>query len=147
PPLIQIRKFTVHAGIWGLFQTPKRVSTVRLEGLQIHMPPRQEKEKEPHDGERDKKRSSPVVIAEIIADGTLLKMLPRDAGKLPLEFQIHRLRLESVGIDRPMNFRAALRNPKPVGEIEATGRFGPWEADEPSDTPVSGDYTFQNANL
>jgi hypothetical protein len=46
-----------------------------------------------------------------------------------------------------MSFRATLINAKPPGEIQSTGKFGPWQAHEPGLTPVSGRYTFQNADL
>jgi hypothetical protein len=35
----------------------------------------------------------------------------------------------------------------PRGEIETTGRFGPWQPDVPSLTPVAGNYTFTHADL
>ena len=34
----------------------------------------------------------------------------------------------------------------PEGTIETSGAFGPWQKDEPGDTPIAGDYTFA-ANL
>ena len=37
--------------------------------------------------------------------------------------------------------------PKPPGQIHSVGSFGPWSADEPGDTPLAGDYTFDNADL
>ena len=46
-----------------------------------------------------------------------------------------------------MSYRATLKNAKPPGLIEATGGFGPWQSDEPSETPVSGSYTFRDADL
>jgi hypothetical protein len=148
PPLISIRKFSVDAGFLGLLSSPKRARRVRLEGLQIHVPPRRAKESTDDDPERGKVRHiPPFVIEEIIADGTLLKILPKKAGKQPLTFEIYRLTMHSVGVDRPMSFRATLTNPKPPGQIQSNGEFGPWVGDEPSLTPVSGTYTFQNADL
>ena len=44
-------------------------------------------------------------------------------------------------------FEAALTNPQPRGEIKTQGTFGPWQADEPSQTPVRGEYVFDAANL
>ena len=63
-----------------------------------------------------------------MADGTILRVLPRKSGKEPLEFEIRRLHLHSVGIDRPMEFDAELSNAKPPGSIHSHGRFGPWAA-------------------
>jgi hypothetical protein len=46
-----------------------------------------------------------------------------------------------------MRYEASLTNPKPPGQIHSTGEFGPWAADEPGDTPLKGDYTFDKADL
>ena len=46
-----------------------------------------------------------------------------------------------------MLYNAALTNPRPPGAIHAVGSFGPWNAEEPGDTPLSGNYTFEKADL
>ena len=46
-----------------------------------------------------------------------------------------------------MKFQASLLNAKPPGLIHSNGEFGPWNPDEPGDTPLSGKYTFRDANL
>jgi hypothetical protein len=46
-----------------------------------------------------------------------------------------------------MHFNADLTNPKPVGNVLSSGSFGPWQADSPRDTPVSGSYSFKHADL
>ena len=54
PPLITIRRASASMGIFGLFQSPKRVRELRVEGLQIHVPPRDEDRPE---SDRDRERS------------------------------------------------------------------------------------------
>jgi hypothetical protein len=46
-----------------------------------------------------------------------------------------------------MHFEANLTNPKPVGNILSSGSFGPWQPDNPRDTPVNGTYSFRDADL
>ncbi len=46
-----------------------------------------------------------------------------------------------------MKFRATLTNPTPPGLIQSEGSFGPWDRDDPSQTPVAGTYTFTDADL
>ena len=149
PPMITIRRASAKMGIVGLLQSPRHVAEVTFEGLQIQIPPHGEEKPE---NNRGRVRPGPqprsrLVIDNIVANGAILRVLPKTAGKQPLEFDIQRLHLHSVGIDRPMEFEAELRNAKPPGSIRTHGRFGPWAADEPGDTPVSGDYTFQEADL
>jgi hypothetical protein len=55
--------------------------------------------------------------------------------------------LESAGKDEAMDYEAALTNAQPPGEILSKGKFGPWAADEPGDTPLSGKYNFNDADL
>jgi hypothetical protein len=144
PPFMTIRSFSAETGLHDLLLVPWHLQSVRLEGLSIVIPPRgQPHQPPPH-------HRSPLpdfLINDIQADGTELTILPRKPGKLPLTFDIQRLRLHTVGKNRPLLFDAKLLNPKPPGEITSRGNFGPWRADEPGLTAVSGQYTFQNADL
>jgi hypothetical protein len=87
------------------------------------------------------------VLDEVIADGATLEVAPTDPAKDPLTFDIARLTLRTVGIRRPMAFHAELTNPKPPGLIRSDGRFGPWNAESPSDSSLYGNYTFRDADL
>lgn len=141
PPLFTIRKFTAHANLLGLLA--RHVSSVQLEGLDIHIPPRQDNAEQ----RKPQKKPTRFVIDEIIADGTMLTTIPRDSWKEPLEFQIQHLRLYGGGPADPMKFDAVLMNAKPPGEIRSSGTFGPWDQEEPGGTPVAGKYTFRDADL
>jgi hypothetical protein len=146
-PLIEVASFEVQSGIWGFLQRPRRFKSVTLDGLKISIPPRS-----PHDRESGRAAAAqttegPVVIDEVIARNAELLLIPRRADKDPKRFEIYDLHLDSVGFNRAMPFRATLTNPIPKGLIKATGSFGPWRAPEPGDTPVGGQYTFENADL
>jgi AsmA-like C-terminal region len=47
----------------------------------------------------------------------------------------------------PWEFVAKLTNPTPPGQIQTRGTFGPWQADDPASTPLTGQYTFKDADL
>jgi hypothetical protein len=144
PPFMAIRNFSAETGLHELLLVPWHVQSVRLEGLSIVVPPRGQPRQSPLH------HRSPLpdfLIEEIQADGTQLTVLARKPGKLPLFFDIQRLRLHTVGKDRSLLFDAKLVNPKPPGEIESRGNFGPWSKDEPGLTAVSGQYSFQKADL
>jgi AsmA-like C-terminal region len=64
-----------------------------------------------------------------------------------LRFDIHTLKLTSVSSSKPMSYDVSLHNPLPPGEIRAHGHFGPWNSSDPGQSPVEGQYTFQNADL
>jgi hypothetical protein len=65
-------------------------------------------------------------------------------GKLPLEFAIAHLSLKGIRNGDAMGFEAELTNPRPVGTIHTSkGSFGPWQVDDPGESPITGDYRFE----
>lgn len=149
PPMFQIKEFSFNLGLRSLLQARHHISNVSVRHMVITIPPR---EKKP-DGEKPAAAKSPsgpppqVIVDRIDCDDTLLLILSRKPGKDPLDFDIHDLVLTSVGAGQPFNFRGNLTNAKPKGEIVTVGMFGPWDAEEPGDSAVSGKYTFTNADL
>lgn len=144
PPMIVIRRFTIEARFVGFFRYPKRIRKLTLEGLQLHIPPKPDRP--PAEGNKAAP-DVPFLLEEVDADGTTFETLPSDPHKQALMFDIRQLHLHTVGRYRPMTFQAALENPKPPGLIHSNGQFGPWNQDDPGGTPVSGQYTFGNADL
>jgi hypothetical protein len=146
PPLIAVSRFTVRTSFWGLLR--KNIHFVRLEGLQINIPPRSAADSGRRNGAKNivgKMRS--VRFGEIVSENAVLKVLTTKPGKDPLTFDIEHLNLSSTTTAGQLAFRATLTNPKPPGQIFSTGTFGPWDPDTPSLTPVSGVYTFDHADL
>ncbi len=144
PPIATVEKLTIQGTYWGLFSIPKRIRRVRVEGLHVFASPRSEST-----GNEARPTPEPlaVVISEIIADGSVVEYGSGEPGTEPLEFEIHKLTLNSVADDRPMSFHAALLNPEPPGEIRTDGQFGPLQPKNVGHTSVSGSYTFQHADL
>jgi hypothetical protein len=122
---------------------------LRLEGLEVHVPPHGQAGAEQGSGGKDSSGGTriPLIFEEVIANGMKLQTLPSDPSKDPLDFDISELTLRHVGLHQPMTYHAKLINPKPPGFIHTDGRFGPWQRDDPSQTPVSGSYTFRDADL
>ena len=143
PPMISIGEFSAEAGILGLLWKPWKIAQVKLKGLIIQIPPKGERRKQ----DWSKVRDVPVLIGEIVSDDAELRLLPKSADKDPHVFAIHRLVMHSVGLDRPAKFTAQLTNAVPPGEIETMGSFGPWSPDDPGQTPLAAEYTFDKADL
>lgn len=155
-PLIYIARFTASTDFSTILNRKNNVGLLKLEGLTIHIPPRgPSSEKEQMEDNEPVESGEPghdttrlrFLIDTIIADGTVLDIAPKIPGRDPLSFDIAKLRLHSVGPGQAMSFIAKLTNAKPPGLIDTTGSFGPWQRDDPRATPVSGKYTFQNADL
>jgi hypothetical protein len=155
-PLIRIKHFEAWTDYTTLLAWRNYVRRVRLEGLEIHVPPRGratlarglEVDQEVSSGElgADKTKLK-FYIETIVADSSLLEIEPKKAGKDPLTFPIGALTMTSVGEGQPMAFTARLTNVKPPGTIDTIGRFGPWQRDDPRATAVSGEYRFERADL
>lgn len=153
PPLLTIERFEIHGSLRDLFRSPRHVSEVRLQGLQVKIPPGDDDDKdddeETSDAEKiaEAKKYGTVIIDRFEAPDTVLTLIPRRAGKQPKVFTIHHLTMDSVGITQTIPYIATLTNPIPKGEVEASGTFGPWNVVHPARTPVNGKYLFNNANL
>jgi hypothetical protein len=144
-PIINVAEFEFHMGIRDLFHSPIHVSTVYIKGLQLNLPPKE------HRSEMTKMAPKAgkieIIVDKLVSDKAQLIINTLRPGKLPLEFDIENLQMTTIGSGSPMHFDANLTNPKPVGQIQSSGLFGPWQPDSPRDTPVSGTYSFDHADL
>lgn len=162
-PLIAIAKFDFRVSWASVLHTPMHVGMVSVEGMTISIPPKEQRLQPAPTGLNETKaieiRAANVAaggsrnpgikifVDEVIIQNTRLLIGTSKPGKLPLDFEISRIALHKIGAGQPMKFEATLVNPKPVGDIQSTGYFGPFQQDSPGDTPVSGSYFFSHANL
>ena len=148
PPLIQVRTVSMDANWLNLLRPKPHIAFVRLEGLQIHIPPRQPGS-DPliQKTDQDIAKKYPAIIEELRADDATIVILRAQSEKPPREFPIHHMDLHDLSFDRPATFHATLTNNVPAGEVDTHGEFGPWLAEVPSQTPANGRYTFQNVDL
>jgi hypothetical protein len=144
-PLIAVNDFRFRTGIFDLLHSPMHVDTVYIKGLQLNLPPREQREE--MEGMGPKGGKIRIVVDKFVCEDTQLVINTLRPGKLPLEFDIASLKMKNIGPNAPMHFDANLTNPKPVGNVVSSGSFGPWQADSPRDTPVSGTYEFNHADL
>ena len=146
PPMFAMKKFSFNVDVGTIFDNKKGVGLVVLDGMEITIPPKGERP-DLDSGKPDRSGNSGVTIGEVLVRNAKLVILPRDKTKVPLDFHIHEVRLTSAGNEVAMKYDATLTNAKPPGEIKSKGSFGPWNGPDPDQTPLSGDYTFANADL
>lgn len=143
--LIAVQEFRFHTGVASLFRSPMHVQTVYVKGAELNIPPHKDRQQL-----SDMRKSSgkiAIIVDQLTFEDTKLLINTSKPGKAPLTFQIGQLKMLDVGPDQPMPFEATLVNPKPVGDIQSHGKFGPLRDDQPRYTPVSGEYSFTNADL
>jgi hypothetical protein len=147
-PLIQIDDFRFHTPLHLRPGEPVKISVVELEGLKIDVPPK------PHfarsaPAARMKEHGVPLLrfeVDSIECHDAHLTIETSKPGKLPLEFAIAHVKLKIANAGT-MQLDAELTNPKPAGTILTTGTMGPWQVDDPGQTPLRGSYRFEHADL
>ncbi|MDE3200785.1 MAG: hypothetical protein KGN79_07670 [Acidobacteriota bacterium] len=150
-PLINLQSFRFHVPVRIQSAWPLHIGSVRLSGLQIHIPPKQpgayESPGRPLSISRTASIFGRVLIGRIQCNNAVLIIESSKPGKLPLEFDIAQITLDSIATDGSMHYQADLTNPRPPGLIHASGTFGPWHVDDAGESPVSGSYQFSHADL
>jgi hypothetical protein len=148
PPMLVVDSFEFGTGWRELLRPTTRVVSVKVRGLQVNIPPKEERG--PAMPDDPKRKGQPVLgIAVDTIECTDAKVVIETSkpDKKPLEFAISRLVLTDVGAKKPFNYEAVLVNPKPVGDVRSAGHFGPWQNDNPRDTALDGSYEFTHADL
>src|SRR6202044_4258277 len=143
--LIAVQEFRFHTSLLNLFRSPMHVETVYVKGLELNIPPKGDRQQMTNMGAKTPKMT--IFVDQFVCQDTKLVINTSKPGKAPLEFAIGSLKVKDIGPGQPMQFNATLVNPKPVGDIQSSGLFGPLQQDSPRDTPVQGDYSFDHADL
>jgi hypothetical protein len=155
-PTFSVRRFAFRTGYASLLRSPLQIGNVEVEGLRINLPPKSQRKdvSQPNNGRHLPLHLPPhlpnnasIFVDRMECTDTVLTLGTDKAGKVPLRFVIQSLSLRSIGAGKPMDFTAVLTNPKPVGQIESRGYFGPWNTDHPGATALGGAYSFHDADL
>jgi hypothetical protein len=143
-PLLEIKQFRFHTPLRDLFREPMRVHTAYVNGLILNIPPKEDRQEMRSMRTRGKMS---IAVDEFICQDTKVVINTSRPGKPPLLFDISTVTMKDIGPGLPFRFDATLVNPKPVGDIQSTGQFGPLNELSPRDTAVEGNYSFTNADL
>ncbi len=151
-PIIQLDEFRFHTPLRYKPGEPIRIAVVQLSGLDVDIPAKphfRHAEAESLVAPPNKSQNSMLYfeVDSIDCKNAHLTIETSKPGKLPLDFDIAHVRLTHVSLSNSMHFDAQLTNPRPAGTIVTSGSFGPWVVEDPGDTPVGGDYNFENADL
>jgi hypothetical protein len=148
PPMLTVDSFEFVTGWRELLRPTTRVVSVKVRGLQVNIPPKEERGVAmPDDPKRRGQPKLGIAVDTIECTDAKVVIETSKPEKKPLEFAISRLVLKDVGAMQPFRYEAVLVNPKPVGQVRSTGHFGPWQDDDPRDTPLDGSYEFTHADL
>jgi hypothetical protein len=147
PPMVQVKSFEFRTGLRELLRPTTRVLAVKVDGLEVNIPPKQASGATPDDPKKKGQSALGIAVDRIECTNARVTLETSKEGKQPLVFNIGKVTLTDVGAKTALGYDALLVNPKPVGDVHATGHFGPWQDDNPRDTPVDGSYVFTKADL
>jgi hypothetical protein len=121
---------------------------VFVDGMELQIPPRIEQARAGGETGGGQSGANPrVTIGKVNVRNARLTIQSKNPQRSPLRFDIESLQLESGAPGEPVKYETALTNAEPPGKVHATGTLGPWRAGEPGDTPLTGDYRFEKADL
>jgi hypothetical protein len=144
-PVITVGTFDFHAGVRALLEHPTHIHTVRVSGLEVRIPPRQQRNAAPPGPKKSHKIE--ISVDEIDFTDSRLIIVNGNPNKDPKDFELRHIILKNLGPNAPSSYEATLTNAIPKGEIHATGTFGPWNPESPGDSAVTGNYRFDHADL
>jgi hypothetical protein len=142
PPIVTIQELKIEGHYLDLLFRPGYLARIATKGFLLHVPPIGTEVQQTSWRET----SSKIRVGEIVLDASIVE-IARGEPKAVLRFDIHKLRLTSVSEKTALHYDVAFHNPLPPGEIRARGRFGPYSPGDAGETPVTGEYEFQNADL
>jgi hypothetical protein len=137
-PLITIERVIIQGSYLGIVS--RRLTRITAENMHIFISPF-------GSGETFHTTPSKITIGEIVANGAVLEFASSKPDQQPLRFEIHDALLRDVGWNGALSYSVKVHNPEPPGEITASGKFGVWNINDPGQTPVSGEYKFDQADL
>jgi hypothetical protein len=142
PPIVSIQRLKIEAHYLDIVFRPGYLARIFTKDFEVHVP-----ELGTKFSQSDwKAKNSKARVGEIELDGSILE-IARSEDHEALRFEIHKARLKSVSRDQPFSYEVDFRNPVPPGEIKAHGKFGPWNKGQAGATPLSGEYSFTDADL
>jgi hypothetical protein len=146
-PMLTVDSFEFVTGWRELLRPTTRLVIVKVQGLHVNIPPKGERGAGLESSKQWAQPKWGFIVDTIECTDAKVTLETNNPEKKPLVFDISRLKLTDVGPRSPLKYEAVLVNPKPVGDVVSTGSFGPWQGDEPRDTPLSGNYSFTHADL
>ncbi|MFZ0806095.1 MAG: AsmA-like C-terminal region-containing protein [Candidatus Sulfotelmatobacter sp.] len=137
-PLITIERLTIQSTYFGILR--RHINLMNAAGLRVMIPP---------SGTLQPFHSEPstLTVDELVANGASIEFESGDRENPPLRFDVHEASLSNLAAGEPFHYRVKVRNPEPPGEVTASGKFGAWQSNDPTRTPISGEYKFEKADL
>jgi hypothetical protein len=92
-------------------------------------------------------KDSNSVVEELLVHDSVVDFLTDNPRKAPARFLVHEASFHDLKFGNPFTYNIKAHNPNPPGEIAIHGKIGTLKHGRTGETPVSGEYTFEHADL
>jgi hypothetical protein len=144
PPFVTVRKFTGTGSLADL--RVRRLDEMRLEGAAINVPPGRKRDLQPlrvGAGSAGARRDSRApLVSRLVADAVTITVLPRDADRDPVVWDVRELEVRDFSLDAVSPFSATVDTPLPADRAKVSGTAGPWPRGDFGNLPMTGQFTF-----
>ena len=160
PPFISIKRISGTGGFTKM--RAKRLNEVRLEGVEIVVPPGRKADLEAlrqagrqaaataaaepsatgTDAGIPTMPEPPLVIERLVTSSARLVVMARDADHDSQEWDIRDLVMEPFSLDAAAPFHATVDTPLPQDRAQVTGTVGPFPRGDFDQLPIVAEYTF-----
>lgn len=144
PPFATASKLTIKASYLDLFLRPGYIRLILIDNLAVHIAPRGQRSM--NTWQTQAQGGPEMRVGSIVVQNASLR-IARKNGRKSLDFAIHSLVLHSVARNQELTYSVEMTNPLPPGELSVHGKFGPWNAQNFRETPLSGSSVLERANL
>jgi hypothetical protein len=146
-PLLTLSSMVIRGTYTRMLMVSSEIAEVELTGFHLVVPPRGS------DGTSGKifpargGSGKAITIGKLQANGAVLEFQSSQPGEKPVRLDVRQLTLDHAGEKSPMGYTVWLKTSVPPGEVHSSGKFGPWNPDNPGATALAGSYTFDRAKL
>lgn len=146
PAFVEASRFTVKLNVLSMFR--RHLDVVDVDDLHLNVPKGVSDLLKPKISAAAPAQRRPLFhVNHLITHDAVLNFVGREPNNRPLRFLIHDLDITDPGTERPMGFTSNVTNPFPEGLVKTSGSFGPWNRDDPTETPLAGAFDLPLGDL
>ena len=148
PPIGTAKELIVRGGWIDLLTFRKHVEAVDIEGLHVVLPPagsKQRAEDFPKGSTSDFAGPTTTVGELSIRDGVF--EIKSSDGTAPQVFPVRKFIVRDLVQHHAVRYTVDMITPQPNGHLLAQGSFGPLNVNNLGDSPFSGTFTYEQAQL
>lgn len=139
--VLTVADITVTSSFAALLHGSKSLAQVRASGIHLSITGRN------HSLLQSGRSKTNIAVEDLRLHNVTVDLVPGTQGDPPRTFVLHEVRLQHLGEGKRTEFHVALHNPSPPGELRSDGAFGTVDPKDFGQTPLSGNFTFENADL